>query len=228
MIPLISKAIIAFTVFPFVNYVLEHSDDKDFVQQFPYDKYMSVTEYTNCNTLIKHTDVLQENNQDPHSFLHQLFAYHLVASPIDLENQQDWSKQMDFATALFTHDSLVLQIQGDFLLQTLSDTLTKGLEQEEVSSTDPFWSTQIEVLKAHKYIIDIPVSDQEKLFRYLSNGRIDYILKRFKTRCITDCSQGNVSGLCALFWSVCIVVFCSILVAIYIKKRNRFHPRTSC
>ncbi len=215
------KMILFLSSFHFFNYVSEKGTDPNFIAQFPYDEYIATNTYTSLDTLVAHTALVKLQGHDSEAFLDQLFLHHQQQTSFDFSKHQEVEEQISLGIALLQHDSMALQIQGDQLLQFISSTIETGLQNEKIENENLFWIAQLKRLEQEQFIIDVPVKDREKLVSYLQQGRFGYIFKRFQSRCIVDCSNGNFSTLCSLFWFCILGSITGLLFLLYAKQKKK-------
>lgn len=152
---------------------------------------------------------------DIRSWLESVLASHLENQPLDIANLSALNDNIELGIQLMNTTSVEISIISDDLLQAACDSIQVGLNTYRLDKTDDKVLATIDRLMSVQYMVNIPKSDNEKLWENLRNCEFRYLFTRLKTRCFIDCANGNCQSTCQVFWVLLVVGFIMLVVLIW-------------
>ncbi len=190
-----------------------------------YRQYAANPGLYDLDSLQGHAQWLDDQKLDTRVHLETLYSIHFERAPVNTNDLPKLAREIELGTDMMNAENMNIQILADMLLQTLSDSVQNGLNNEYLDKKDPELLAVIDQLRAVQYSVSIPVSDKEKFIMNVKQGNFSYVFTRFKTRCILDCSNGLCEPMCRWFWALSLIGLVLLALLIIYRKRIRLFSR---
>lgn len=145
----------------------------------------------------------------PDEFLYGSFNRQLDLTPLDIQSTDTLLRYVMTAEAcknarnyLQPEQTILFEAMGDKMMSKLADTLQAGIELKIFDPADSDIAYLIQRLADNHYLIDIKISNAQKTWEYLREGRFGYVFHKLTTTYKAEFMKflGMIALLAALFF----------------------------
>ena len=211
---------------------LDSLSKKRFLKDFDYNLYLENESLTRIDSLKSHRQLLLDNQLDGDEFLYLLCEKYLEKYPIDTQNTELFGKQIKIGEGFYAYSESskdkkikkVFSIMCDILLQEFANKLERSIAEQEVDKSKKEIVNFIKTLNKCNYKINITETDKEKVIKNFKSGNWYYLWKRYNSRCVNDCMEGDCKEACWVANSLLVgglILFLGFIVWFFKRKKAK-------
>lgn len=173
----IALAIIKTQAFDLRSYPSKSLDN--FPNQFPFEEYLQTNDFANLKKLSADAQFLDQQGLPGDKFLYELTQHYIQQNPLHDKDLTLYTKRFTLADSFLKANELpIFEMIAQVLMEDLALTLDRGLKSAQIDKNQPELQNLVKSLAAHRFIVNVPMSDFEKLEYHLAQGNWTYILDR--------------------------------------------------
>lgn len=172
-----------------------HASDQQFLNTFPYDQYIRVTDRNPLTTVLHDYETLITVGRK--NVTEQLFydadEFYMKSQSIDVTNLPKLLSQLQLAEQFLHYPakgdsslSFITQRIGDRFFSAAAYHMEEGIANGKINKDDPIFDQLMVVLQRNHYTPNIPTSNAQKFWNHAKEGDWSYLWNRFRTRYLKD------------------------------------------
>lgn len=178
-----------------------HLSSEEFIEQFPYKDYLAKYPINNIILLESHRYFLENQNIDSDDFIEALINCHVEMVSFDFI-RGDSIKKLIQTSEILSHsksylpDSVsIYMVASDIIFEAIADTLETMIKEKTLDMDDFNVKYIIQRLIDNQYVIALPPNNWEKFWKYIKEGRWEYIWHKFTTTYLKEFIVAIITGI---------------------------------
>ncbi len=177
--------------FEFDEYLKKHKNDnnKIFLKQFPYSKYLSAYQIDNFSILEKHRKQIFKTGKNGDDFINIVFKQYIKAYNFNSDSLIQLTSLIQIGIIYLntneniTDSTYIYTNIGDYILQESVYFIEQEIKNNNLEVSNPQVKFLIDKCDRNGFMVKYDMPDSDKIILHIKNGNWDYLWKKLRSRC---------------------------------------------